>query len=65
MSIGVSNLQRSVDSIGMSLACRFRARRAAELVQLKPARVISIRRGDGPKGVDHIAIGLDCFNKTP
>ena len=38
--------------------------RANELVQLKLGRShISIRRRNGPTGVDHFAIGLDRFNR--
>ncbi|HEY4264725.1 MAG TPA: VOC family protein [Micropepsaceae bacterium] len=65
VSITVSDLQRSVEFyqrvFGLALQSE---NKAAELVQLKlGASHLSIRRADGPKGVDHFAIGLDRFNK--
>ena len=65
VSITVSNLQRSVDFyqrvFGLALQSE---NKTAELVQLKLGKShLSIRRGDGAKGVDHFAIGLDRFNK--
>ena len=65
VSIVVGDLQRSVSFyqrvFGLTLQSE---NKAAELVQLKLGKShLSIRRGDGPKGVDHFAIGLDTFNK--
>jgi hypothetical protein len=38
--------------------------KTAQLVQLKLGKShLSIRHGDGTKGVDHFAIGLDRFDK--
>ena len=65
VSITVSNLQRSVEFYRNVFGLPVQSEnKAAELVQLKlgPSH-LSIRRGDGPKGVDHFAIGLDRFNK--
>jgi catechol 2,3-dioxygenase-like lactoylglutathione lyase family enzyme len=65
VSITVSNLQRSVDFYRNVFGLPVQSEnKAAELVQLKlgPSH-LSIRRGDGRKGVDHFAIGLDRFNK--
>src|SRR5258708_38866386 len=64
VSITVSNLQRSVDFYRNVFGLPVQSEnKAAELVQLKlgPSH-LSIRRADRPKGVDHIAIGLDRFN---
>src|SRR5260370_19058824 len=59
------NLRRAVEFYRIVLGLPIQSEnKAAELVQLKlgPSH-LSIRRGDGPKGVDHFAIGLDRFNK--
>src|SRR5260370_27741876 len=64
VSITVSNLQRSVEFYRNVFGLPIQSEnKAAELVQLKlgPSH-LSIRRADGPKGVDHFAIGLDRFN---
>src|SRR5258705_5408119 len=65
VSITVSNLQRSVEFYQRVFGLPFQSEnKAAELVQLKLGKShLSIRRGDGTKGVDHIAIGLDRFDK--
>jgi catechol 2,3-dioxygenase-like lactoylglutathione lyase family enzyme len=65
VSIIVGDLQRSVSFyqrvFGLTLQSE---NKAAQLVQLKLGKShLSIRRGDGAKGVDHFAIGLDRFNK--
>ena len=65
VSITVANLQRSVEFYRTVFGLPIQSEnKAAELVQLKLGKShLSIRRGDGAKGVDHFAIGLDRFNK--
>jgi len=65
VSIVVSDLQRSVEFYQRVFGLPLQSEnKAAELVQLKLGKShLSIRRGDGTKGVDHFAIGLDRFNK--
>jgi glyoxylase I family protein len=65
VSIVVSDLQRSVEFyqrvFGLALQSE---NKTAQLVQLKLGKShLSIRRADGPKGVDHFAIGLARFDK--
>jgi catechol 2,3-dioxygenase-like lactoylglutathione lyase family enzyme len=62
----VSNLERSVAFYQRVFGLPFMSEnKAAELVQLSVGKGqhLSIRRGDGRKGVDHFAIGLDRFDK--
>ena len=65
VSIVVSDLQRSVEFYQRVFGLPLQSEnKTAQLVQLKLGKGhLSIRRGDGPKGVDHFAIGLDRFNK--
>lgn len=65
VSIVVSDLQRSIEFYQRVFGLPLQSEnKAAQLVQLKLGKShLSIRRADGPKGVDHFAIGLERFNK--
>ena len=65
VSITVSDLQRSVEFYQRVFGLPLQSEnKAAQLVQLKLGKShLSIRRADGPKGVDHFAIGIERFNK--
>ncbi|HXJ00910.1 MAG TPA: VOC family protein [Micropepsaceae bacterium] len=65
VSIVVSDLQRSIEFYQRVFGLPLQSEnKAAQLVQLKLGKShLSIRRGDGPKGVDHFAIGIEHFNK--
>jgi catechol 2,3-dioxygenase-like lactoylglutathione lyase family enzyme len=66
VAIVVGDLQRSVEFyrrvFGLSVTSE---NAAAQLVQMGigKSQHLSIRRGDGPKGIDHFGIGIDRFNK--
>ena len=65
MTLAVSDPKRSVEFYQRVFGLPLQSEnKTAQLVQLKLGKGhLSIRRGDGPKGVDHFAIGLDRFNK--
>ena len=66
VAIVVSDLQRSVEFykrvFGLAVTSE---NAAAKLVQvgIGKSQHVSIRQGDGPKGIDHFGIGIERFNK--
>jgi catechol 2,3-dioxygenase-like lactoylglutathione lyase family enzyme len=65
VSITVSDLGRSVEFYQRVFGLPLQSEnKQAKLVQLKLGKShLSIRQADGPKGVDHFAIGVERFNK--
>ena len=66
VAIVVGDLQRSVEFYRRVFGLTVTSENAAtKLVQVGvgKAQHISIRQGDGPKGIDHFGIGIDGFNK--
>jgi catechol 2,3-dioxygenase-like lactoylglutathione lyase family enzyme len=65
VNIAVSDLQRSIEFYQRVFRLPVMVMQNPNLVQLSVGKTqhISIQKTDGPKGIDHFAIGIDRFNK--